>query len=270
MGCINLSFITNKEKLNDGKIILEKEYSKNFKLIDDSIISISSTTGLIKDNQQDSIAISINENYILLLLADGIGGLHNGEIASYYTTKIIKDFFEYEDKENLENLDEQILTEVLYTIVYEINRNIPYDSGSTLSFALICPEKTFIINIGDSRIYTTKNNEINLESYDDSLAFDIYQPKNTKERERLRFYKKNNQITNFIMKGNIPKIRVKKIDNINYDILCLLTDGVSDILTENQIRDCLYQKDSAYLLTELSKHNNYEYLFLKIKISFKN
>lgn len=258
MGVINLSFLTKREELLDDRILLEKEYSKEFRLKDQSIISLSSTVGLIRDNQQDSMAISVNDDYLLLLLADGMGGGYLGEVASYYTTKIIKDFFEYEDRENLKKIDEESLTEVLYTVIYEINRRIPYNSGTTLSFALITPDSTYLINIGDSRIYSLKDDLMKLESYDDSVSFEKYRPLNDYERDKLRFYKNNNQITNCIMKGSFPRIRVKKIDNNSYDILCLLSDGISDILSEFKICECLFNNNSAYLLTELSKTENSE------------
>ena len=258
MGVINLSFLTKKEELTNGRIFLDKEYCREFRLNDDSIISLSSTVGLIRDSQQDSMAISVNDDYLLLLLADGMGGTYSGEVASYYTTKIIKDFFEYEDSENLKMIDEISLNEVLYTIIYEINRKIPYNSGSTLSFALITPYDTYLINIGDSRIYSVKNNMMKLESYDDSVSFEKYKPLNYNDRDKLRFYKNNNQITNCIMKGSFPRIRVKRIDNNSYDMLCLLSDGVSDILTELKIRESLLNDNSAYLLTELSKTENSE------------
>ncbi len=253
MGNVTLSYITKAKTFQDGHFVLEKDYSKKFRLKDGSSIEVASTVGLIRENQQDSLAISINDNFKLLLLADGMGGMKEGEKASYYTVKIIKDLFEYENGEYLNNITKEKLQEVLFNIVYEIKHYLGDQSGTTLVFALICKDKTYVVSIGDSRIYTIEDGVINLITYDDSVSFEQFRPFTSYERDRLRFYVHNNRITNSIDKYTIPRINVSELDNYRYDTICLMSDGISDLLQENTIRECLVNKNSASNLIKLTK-----------------
>ena len=75
----NLVFMTDMKIIDNKKIVLDKEYSQVFKLSDNSEISISSTVGLTRCEQEDSLLVITKGKYILMLVADGMGGLNNGE-----------------------------------------------------------------------------------------------------------------------------------------------------------------------------------------------
>lgn len=230
----NVSFLTPAKEISNNKIILSRAYSKAFTLQDGSNIFASSHFGN-RENQQDSIAITQNDNFTLLLVADGIGGMSKGEIASYTTAKIIKKWLDSEDKDELKNINSKNLEDVLNALVYLISTRIPPSSGSTLNMSIIGQKTTLIANIGDSRTYTIKQNKINLETTDDSLVFSKYNPQTSLERDNLRFHKLNHIITNSIAKKTFPNIKVTSINNDDYDIICHLTDGITDYLTEKEI-----------------------------------
>lgn len=252
----NISFMTGIDMVVDNKLVLDKEYSKKFKLVDDSEITVSSTVGLVRDHQEDSLAIATKGEYKMFLVADGMGGHKAGEIASYYTAKIIKNFFEHEDEIYLRILDDVLLNEVIYLLIDEITRKMSSESGTTLSLALVLDDRTYLVNIGDSRIYTFKDKELVLQTFDDSEAFIRYNPKSANLRDKLRFYRFNNWVTNGIIKNAIVDVNIKEISNDSYDILCLMTDGVSDILKESEIAECFSKNNPSYELTELSKNHD--------------
>lgn len=265
----NLSFITPIK--DPENIILEKNYSKKFNLSNGSNINVASNIGK-REEQQDSIVVSKNNEYILLLVADGMGGLKQGEVASYNTAKTIKEWFESEDKDNLPTLDEIILEKILTLLMYLISDRMPYYAGTTLNMSIICPEITIIANVGDSRAYTIKDGEITLRTKDDSQAFDKFKPVTENQRDQLRFYRQNNIVTNAIMKNIMPNITVTTIKNEDYDILCHITDGISDILTENIIRICCHDEEPAeslvyetnaieYLHNPINSENFFEYIY---------
>lgn len=247
----NLSFITPMEMTADGKFILQKSYSQNYRLVDGSNLSLSSRIGNRK-TQQDCIAISKNEDYLLMLVTDGIGGMKEGEVASYTTAKIIKQWIETEGKQMLKELNINKLEDALTALIYLISTSIPNFSGATLNMSIICPNKTLIVNIGDSRAYIIKDGNIKLVTEDDSIVFKRYKPHTSNERNKLRFHKDNNILTNSITKSAFPTIKIITIENDDYDILCHVTDGVSDILQEQNITSYCYKKTPATILTKKS------------------
>lgn len=234
MNIDKLSFITPAKELADKKIVLEKSYSQQYILSNGNLLSISSDKGN-RLNQEDCITITEKNGYLLLLVADGMGGMENGEVASYTTAKIIKKWLDSEDKESLKLLNAKNLEDVLTALMYLISTNIPSYSGSTLNMSVIGPKETLIANVGDSRTYTIKDGKITLRTKDDSIVFNKYNPQTEEERDKLRFHKKNNIITNSITRNAFPIIRINTIKNEDYDILCHLTDGVTDFLSESSI-----------------------------------
>lgn len=232
-----ISYITPKIEFLSKKIILNDSYSQEFQLSDGNYIEVASDIGKRK-NQQDSLTIAENSGYVLLLVADGVGGFENGELASYTTANIINKWFMSEYKETLKVLSSKTLEDVLNALIYLISSNIPSHSGSTINMSIIGPNDTLIVNIGDSRTYSIKNGIISIRSKDDSLVFKNLNPQTREERDRLRFHKRNNIITNSISKNTYPNIKISTINNDEYDILIHLTDGVSDYLDEQKI--CTY------------------------------
>lgn len=246
-----ISFFTPYEYFDKNKLMLSKSYSQKLKINNNDIIYIASNYGR-RDNQQDCIAIAQNNEYLLLLVADGMGGLSNGEIASYITAKIIKKWFETEDIKSLKYLDEKTFEDVLNALIYLISNKLPEESGSTLNMSIIGPTKTLIANVGDSRTYIVKDNKIILKTTDDSLVFYKYKPTTSEQRDKLRFHKKNNIITNSIAKHIFPNIKITSIDNKEYDIICHLTDGITDFLTEKEIDFYLEKNNPAHKLVKTS------------------
>lgn len=232
-----ISYITPKIEFLSKKIILDESYSQEFQLSDGNYIEVASDIGKRK-NQQDSLTIAENSGYVLLLVADGVGGFENGELASYTTANIINKWFMSEYEDTLKILSSKTLEDVLNALIYLISSNIPSHSGSTVNMSIIGPNDTLIVNIGDSRTYSIKNGNITIRSKDDSLVFKNLNPQTREERDRLRFHKRNNIITNSISKNTYPNIKVSTINNNEYDILIHLTDGVSDYLDEQRI--CTY------------------------------
>lgn len=192
---------------------------------------------------------------MLLLVADGMGGLSFGEEASYMTAKTIQNWFKITSTHKLNVMSSTTLINEIYDLIYIILSTIPYNSGTTLNMSLITKEKTLIVNIGDSRTYTIKNDKITLITKDDSKAFEKFKPKTPEERDKIRFYNNNHLITNAISRKKIPRVRVITINNDDYDIICHMTDGVSDILSESTIEELSQSPNGAISLVGSSIHS---------------
>lgn len=253
----NISFLT--PLANTPNFKLEKECSQKFILPTKSFIQIHSAIGP-KETQQDSVLVMEHHGYLIMAVADGMGGLKKGEEASYKILKNIKEWFEMQSLNTLQNINGIRLERIIYTLIENAkNKDFPDNAGTTLNLSMIGPYETYIINIGDSRAYTTKNNEITLRTHDDSLAFCLFGPQTKEDRDKLRFYSKNNIITNYIEKSETPYVVSTRINNDDYDILCHITDGVSDMLSEDTIKKYLLDKNPATSLVKQAINSELEY-----------
>ncbi|MEA4115239.1 protein phosphatase 2C domain-containing protein [Mycoplasma sp. 744] len=124
--------------------------------------------GIKRLENQDCIDIFTNNNFILMILCDGMGGHFGGSLASTITLNVFKDAF-YKlfpliiEKNNLISW----LSNTIKNVKNEMkkianNDEAKLDMGTTLTGVLFNNEENIFIvfNIGDSRIYALKNNGI--------------------------------------------------------------------------------------------------------------
>lgn len=257
MSIKNIRFIT--PLINEKTYSLTKNYSHTIILNNKDEINISSDIGLRK-TQEDTVTVQEHRGYLLLLVADGMGGEINGNAASYITAKKIQRWFSSLDKNKLAELDEKNIKRYLSRVINEMkDSEFPRVGGTTLNMSIIGPEKTIIINIGDSRTYTIKDNEITMRSIDDSLAFKKFNPTTKEERDSIRYYSNNNIIVNCIEMKSIAKINAYLIKNDEYDVLCHMTDGISDILPEDKIKEYILSVNPAETLVKKAITSEPEY-----------
>lgn len=209
-----------------------------------------SNVGNVRKVQEDCILLlqsKYSKDFRLAAIADGMGGLKDGHIASNIIMKNIIFWFNNLTKENYYNF-EKTYYDLLLNMKYFDNqlRILSPNSGTTLSLVLIFCNKTLCLSVGDSRIYFYGDKGLKQISKDNSIAWDLYIRGEIKEKDEIRFYKKNNLITSSF--GD-PKHRlfptVKTILNNEYKYMLLFTDGVTDILTDKEIETIIETKEYA-------------------------
>lgn len=116
--------------------------------------------GLIREKNQDFIYINLcdKQDMGLFVIADGIGGCANGEIASKIVTNRLKEWsenfeeviFDYDFRKMMQNLEKKII-EINLEIYNMFNQS--QICGSTCVLLFIYRKNYGIIHVGDSRIY---------------------------------------------------------------------------------------------------------------------
>ncbi len=116
----------------------------------------------LKNNDDSSLFMAYTnkkEFLLFLAVADGVGGLKNGDLASGFIIDQLKVWFE-EEKKHLLELNLQEATLLIYDKVIEIHKALlvineekEITSGSTLTAALLFKKDFLVLHIGDSRAY---------------------------------------------------------------------------------------------------------------------
>ena len=212
---------------------------KNVKYVDDDMVGVSDI-GLVRKKQEDSILLLrhfLNEDFNLMAIADGMGGLANGAIASNILLKSIIDWFEA-----LSNKYYTDIFAVYNNLISNLNffdeivrKNAP-GGGTTLALSIKGLSETLCFNIGDSRIYLYYDGHFKQISIDHSLSWDLYSTGFIKRKDDIRFHKKNNLIC---ASFGDPRHRLTSsysiMSNDNYDNIMLFSDGITDIIPDSEI-----------------------------------
>jgi len=182
----------------------------------------------------------------LFVLCDGIGGLNAGEIASELTAKwIVKDYYHLPDGNNFPRELEQIIKSVNTKIYNLSEEHESYQGMGTTAVAVLFYEnKTFICSVGDSRVYIFRNKQLIQITEDQSEVWQLYKAGEI-SKDELRFHPRNNIITMAVGAYHDIDVQRYEHDIKNGDIFLLCSDGLSDMVGDQEIRDILSKKQSA-------------------------
>lgn len=214
--------------------------------IDDDLYA-STDIGKRRENQEDAVLLMKNSkspNLKMMVVADGMGGWSKGEIASDIIINKLRDWFESlsdeqikEGEENVEafiyNLQKKIEEDIQDTVSKETLNS----GGSTLVCAIIGKNNTLITNIGDSRAYIAKNKKITQLSREDTIVYEKFKKGKFESKEVSRFDRESNVLTQCIgmNKRDLKHPYIQVINNNEYDMILLFSDGVTDCLSDEDI-----------------------------------
>lgn len=133
-----------------------------------------------RNSNQDSLLIKKGDYFgkksILLAVADGVGGLSSGEIASGTVvndlSKLYQNIISSDNKKSLDDILRDILF-VLDNSHMKINTHIintGEQMGSTVALLFICGKEYVAVNVGDTRLYCYTNDICKQLNIDDSCG----------------------------------------------------------------------------------------------------
>lgn len=224
-------------------------------------IGVKTDIGKIRNINQDSYYISFYEDCPIFIIADGMGGHKAGEIASKMATKIISSSLE-KDLKNLK-LDDDIKNTIEDSIwvanekIY--NKSLEHEEfsgmGTTVTLAYKVNGKIFIGHVGDSRAYLLRDGELHQITKDHSLVEELIR-NGSISREEANVHPQKNIITRAVGTSKEIKSDLMVKENLKDDILLLCSDGLTNMVSDDEIKELLLNnKDiqkTCELLVEIS------------------
>lgn len=198
-----------------------------------------------RDYQQDSLGHTriLNGSGVLAIVADGMGGLSNGEQVSQ---QIVMDGLGYGAA--MTGLSEgNPLLGMVGQINTGVNRMLGperiYKCGSTLIAVLVAQDQFHWISVGDSRIYLYREGYVNQLNTDHDL-FQQWMPEilaGTRSYAEAARNPDGRKLTSFIGMGELKYVDYSRqpIDLRQGDRLVLVTDGVYGTVPPEQLADIL-------------------------------
>ena len=197
--------------------------------------------GCIRTQNQDAYQIeSLDKNTLLCVVCDGMGGAKSGNVAS----TLAVDVFVQEVKRTwVHGMDPDLADQMLKNAVKLANFTV-YDQaqqfeeftgmGTTLVAVLIHGKFATVINVGDSRAYSVKQDGVQQITRDHSLV-QMMVARGELTPEQARTYPGKNLITRAI--GTEPVVECdvfhRRLDGGECLLLC--TDGLSNLVDEQEI-----------------------------------
>jgi protein phosphatase len=193
---------------------------------------------------------------LVIAVADGIGGLDKGEAASERVLAGLRELL----RKIPDDLTNEELCEIFNVYAAETNSSMSGGMGSTLAGLFFYQGKVFRYHAGDSRIYRMRRGELSRLTKDHSLRESGGQPNAP-----------SNVITNALGGGASAFIEFAELESplfIN-DIYLLSSDGMHDLIPQDEIANMLKSPKSAEKLVKMAKKrggkDNISVIVIKVK-----
>lgn len=207
-------------------------------------------TGRVRSHNEDSVTIVKNTSgEHLMIVADGMGGHRAGEIASSMVVTQIGTRFS-----NLSTIGSKMdAVKWLKENVDEVNASIlkygeehpeSMGLGTTVVMALLTKDFLIFVNIGDSCGYVLKNKVLHKITKEHTLVNFLVETGELTPEEAINHPKKN-----VLMKalGASEKQELDIFDvDPNVDAILLVTDGLTNMLTMDQVEKVLNNDELKY------------------------
>ncbi len=213
---------------------------------------MNSDKGNVRKNNEDSFLFEQFEKLNILILADGVGGHENGEVASEKAVNVVMKYIKdnYKLYSNYSHLLVDAFCEA-NKIIYELNlEKISGEDeiskrlmGTTLETLLIDGDTLYFAHVGDSRIYI-KDVDFRMLTKDHSLVQYLYSSGALTEEE-VKNYNDKNSILRAIGIEKYVEVDVDSIRIKPRDILLVCSDGLTNELDDEEISKMLDFKYSA-------------------------
>jgi len=207
-------------------------------------------TGRARRNNEDSVAL--DEVGCIAVLADGMGGYNAGEVASGMAAERVRGELGLRLKTLGESPADGEMKSALLDAVDSANREV-YEAamshaeyagmGTTLVVAVYRGERLWLGHIGDSRGYRFRNGRLEQLTRDHSLLQEqIDAGLITAEQAAYSMHK--NLVTRAVGVDELVDLEIHDYPVEAGDVLLMCSDGLSDMLADEQIEELLRTNDS--------------------------
>lgn len=221
-----------------------------------------SDIGKVRNKNEDSFYIpddSVGIN--VYIVSDGMGGYEGGEIASALGVAAAKGYI-LNNYEVTFNRKDDILKlingaiEYANMVIYEksiTDEKLKY-MGCTMEIALVIEDNLYIAHAGDSRIYRLRKNILRKLTKDHN-----YTEKLIAEGKITKKEAENHPDKNMITKA-LGSLRLVEPDTFHKkflpgDILLMCTDGLTNMISEDEIKNILQEENPEKMLIKRANDN---------------
>ncbi len=196
--------------------------------------------GLSRTENQDKVCTAvIDEDTILAVVCDGMGGQNAGGEASSKAAQIVFDritkvFRSDFDKKSIRNLLISSVT-TANSVIYDmaLSSSEMVGMGTTCVIALVSKNVLYALNVGDSRLYVI-NHEIRQVSKDHTIVMRMFENGEI-TKEQLKNHPQRNYITKAVGVSNYIEPDYFEFELNEKCSVLLCTDGLSNCCDEADI-----------------------------------
>ncbi len=197
--------------------------------------------GQIREMNQDYVFCE--ENSIgcfpnLFIVADGMGGHKAGDLASRLCVEEVVAYIKASNKITPISILNEAVNQANEKIYQESQTHQEYQGmGTTMVGAVVLEKTAYVINVGDSRLYLMRDS-LKQVTRDHSLVEEMVRTGKL-QKDEMRTHPQKNIITRALGTGSKVQGDCFEIEVEKGDVLLLCSDGLSNMLEDDQIEELI-------------------------------
>lgn len=209
-----------------------------------------SDTGCVREDNQDSYCYAepqSDEDFKtkgrLVMVADGMGGYEGGKLASGIAVEVIRTTYVSSAIEDTELVLTDALTKAHLAIRSFAREHPEYSGmGTTCTAAVLRNGDLYYGHVGDSRLYLLRDSQITRLTRDQTLTERMMEQGLLRTDEATTHPDRHVLTAAMGVGESLPaEFPVAPIPLLPDDILLLCTDGLYDLIGDDELRDMAYQ-----------------------------
>ncbi len=244
--------------------------------------------GMVRSHNEDSVAC--DPACGLVVLADGMGGYNAGEVASgiavsVVVTEVSHRLLDSSPVDRVENSGEELGVSLLRDNIQKANASIFHAAqsqpqyagmGTTIVSGLFYDDRVAVGHVGDSRMYRLRGEVLETITHDHSLLQEQLDSGMISVAD-ARLSKNKNLVTRAVGIDANVDAEIHVHDVLVGDIYLLCSDGLNDMVEDDDIQSTLYALQSnlplaASQLIQMANDNggrdNISVILVKVKGKF--
>lgn len=239
------------------------------------IVAAGSHTGKQRQNNEDRFAVRSyrlekdDQPVILAAVADGIGGHQAGEVAAQLTIETLLDAFKSFEGGSPLPLLKQAVTQANQVVAEAASESSEKSGmGSTIAIAVAIGPTLFTATVGDSRIYLLHAGQLRQISIDhtwvqEAIEYDIISPEEARDHPQSHVLRRHiggeqPPDADFRMllhdgERDEQAVRNQGVDLVPGDQLLLCSDGLTDLVEDQEIHAALTSRPPELALQALTE-----------------
>ena len=202
---------------------------------------------------QDRLAYSYSKDALLLVLADGMGGHRNGEVAAQLAVKTLTDAFQRLAVPSLSSPAKFLIDHIqqVHDMIENVTQLEDYAESprTTIVAAIIQRGYLWCAHVGDSRLYHFRNGHLLFRTEDHSVVQSLYK-KGMITKDEMATHPYKNKIYNCVGGETPPQIDLSdRHELMEGDTILLCTDGVWGVIDDQQIKEIIQRNNDITAVT---------------------
>jgi len=207
-----------------------------------------------RNYNEDRVAYAYTSEAMVMVLADGMGGHHQGEVAAQLTVQVVTGLFQSRARPTLPDMS-AFLLDGIYAAhdainEYALRKRLNDPPRTTCVVCVVQRGIACWAHVGDSRLYHFSRRELLSRTRDHSAVQQMVDEGLIQEEE-MSIHPERNRLYNSVGGFTLPDIEIEQPVSLQEgDVMLLCTDGVWPEISDQEMASTL----RAYPLERAVKH----------------